>query len=397
MNMLATVIDKDQLDAARPQQFRYLHKEAAIDWNTVGRYALEAIPGAGLGVLFNRGVLGNKSLLSNATAGLLGGTASTGLVEALRSIDATNEEARKKNITKPMLSTYKARNAAKEYVEQKDREHQAQTGQRLSEPERLELLEKADAGIQQIAPIGATTAGIGIDGARLLHRYMQRKKGGPGALFLNRPEDMYTLQFPSSGPGTDTWKNRMDSYQASGLKAGSSKPTVSEYVDGLQLKLEKARNNLVNAKADAAKAVTQANIPLTAKQPASVRQALDKRVANTARLAESAQDVVSDLNKKMERWVGNTGAMTERAVANQYVEHSPIIPIDNVLRQAADPIPSPQRTKARWMRAGWVVPSVLAGMGIDITRALINRSKAEPQLKAIYDKSDNTPIPVYKD
>ena len=35
MNTLATVIDKEQLDAERPQQFRYLHKEAAVDWNTV--------------------------------------------------------------------------------------------------------------------------------------------------------------------------------------------------------------------------------------------------------------------------------------------------------------------------------------------------------------------------
>lgn len=183
MNTLATVIDKEQLDAERPQQFRYLHKEAAVDWNTVGRYALEALPGAGLGILLNRGILRNKSLGSNVLAAILGGTASTGIVEAIRSTDAQTAAAQRQDPLKYTVSNFRQRNAASQYVDQLNEEFKKENGRDMTESERAPLMHKALQDLRKMEAIPGTTLGTGVDLSRMLLRAVGKRSGGPGAFF----------------------------------------------------------------------------------------------------------------------------------------------------------------------------------------------------------------------
>ena len=392
MNTLSTVIDKDQADASRPQQFRYLRKDAAIDWNTVGRYALEALPGAGIGLLLNRGILKNKSLRSNAIAALLGGTASTGLVEALRSIDADNAAAQKSQ-PGSVVTSYKQQNAIKKYVEQKAAELKAQTGRDLTDLERAQLADQASDSLKQMAPISGTSAGASIDAGRALYRALQHKNGSPGVFFNENPETMYAKQFANTGDlsfKSDLWQQRVDAYNARNTSSLDPK-TVDEYIENLQ-QAERKYTDIASSRSRAADRLAR-KFAVDPKKQADLNFAEQLLRQSAAAEMTNANKIRPELNK----FLSARDLYTNRAVANQYVRYSPFAGINSILRKAADPVPSAARTAARVFRGAYVAPSLLAGAATDAARAWINRKKVDPQLKAIYDASDNTPPQVHND
>jgi hypothetical protein len=395
MNTLATIIDKEQLDAERPQQFRYLHKEAAVDWNTVGRYALEALPGAGLGILLNRGILRNKSLGSNALAAILGGTASTGLVEAIRSVDAKAAEAQKQDPLKYTVSNFRQRNAASQYVDQLNETFKQEHGRDMTENERALLMHRALEELRKMEAIPGTTLGAGVDLSRMLLRAVGKRFGGPGAFFLNDPETMYAQQFSGNADlkiGSDVWNQRMNAYRTSGLKSGGA-PTVSEYVNSLRNNLDEA--NKTSTLANAQRAIVAGTMQ-TAESPQQ-RKLLKQLDDTYRREARAADRIVSNTQNQVNRYSGAQDLLETQAVANRYVRHSPIPFVNNMLRRAAHPIPIKGRNAARLFRGLWIAPTTLAGIGLDAMRILVNRRKADPELKAVYDSSTNTPPAVYND
>lgn len=395
MNTLATIIDKEQLDAERPQQFRYLHKEAAVDWNTVGRYALEALPGAGLGILLNRGILRNKSLGSNALAAILGGTASTGLVEAIRSVDAKAAEAQKQDPLKYTVSNFRQRNAASQYVDQLNEAFKQEHGRDMTESERAPLMHRALEELRKMEAIPGTTLGAGVDLSRMLSRAVGKRSGGPGAFFLNEPETMYAQQFSGNNDlkiGSDVWNQRMEAYRTSGLTSGGA-PTVREYVKSLRSTLDDA--NKTRTEANMARAIAAGTMQ-NAESPQ--QRKLLKQLDDTCRReARAADRIASYTQNRINQYSGSQDLYETRAVANRYVRHSPIPVVNNILRRAAHPIPTKGRTAARLFRGLWVAPTTLAGIGLDALSTLVNRRKADPELKAVYDSSTNTPPAVYND
>lgn len=395
MNTLATIVDKEQLDAERPQQFRYLHKEAAVDWNTVGRYALEALPGAGLGILLNRGILRNKSLGSNVLAAILGGTASTGLVEAIRSVDAKAAEAQKQDPLKYTVSNFRQRNAASQYVDQLNEEFKKENGRDMTESERAPLMHKALQELRKMEAIPGTTLGAGVDLSRMLSRAVLKRFGGPGAFFLNDPETMYAQQFSGNNDlkiGSDVWNQRMNAYRTSGLTSGGA-PTVREYVNSLRNNLDEA--NKTSTLANAQRAIIAGTVQ-NAKSPQ--QRKLLKQLDDMYKLeARAADRIASNTQNQVNRYSGAQDLLETQAVANRYVRHSPIPFVNNMLRRAAHPIPIKGRDAARLFRGFWVAPTTLAGIGLDALSTLVNRRKANPELKAVYDSSTNTPPAVYND
>lgn len=395
MNTLATVIDKEQLDAERPQQFRYLHKEAAVDWNTVGRYALEALPGAGLGILLNRGILRNKSLGSNVLAAILGGTASTGIVEAIRSTDAQTAAAQRQDPLKYTVSNFRQRNAASQYVDQLNEEFKKENGRDMTESERAPLMHKALQDLRKMEAIPGTTLGTGVDLSRMLLRAVGKRSGGPGAFFLNDPETMYAQQFSGNNDlkiGSDVWNQRMNAYRTSGLMSGGA-PTVREYVKSLQSNLNAA--NKTSTLANAQRAIIAGTMQ-NAESPQQ-RKLLKQLDDTYRREARAADRIASYTQNRINQYSGSQDLYETRAVANQYARYSPIPVVNNILRRAAHPIPTKGRTAARLFRGLWVAPTTLAGIGLDALSTLVNRRKADPELKAVYDSSTNTPPAVYND
>lgn len=395
MNTLATIIDKEQLDAERPQQFRYLHKEAAVDWNTVGRYALEALPGAGLGILLNRGILRNKSLGSNALAAILGGTASTGLVEAIRSVDAKAAEAQKQDPLKYTVSNFRQRNAASQYVDQLNEAFKQEHGRDMTESERAPLMHRALEELRKMEAIPGTTIGAGVDLSRMATRAVMKRFGGPGAFFLNEPETMYAHQFSGNNDlkiGSDVWNQRMEAYRTSGLTSGGA-PTVREYVKSLRSTLDDA--NKTRTEANMARAIAAGTMQ-NAESPQQ-RKWLKQLDDTYRREARAADRIAAHTQNRLNHYSGSQDLLETQAVANRYVRHSPIPVVNNILRRAAHPIPTKGRTAARLFRGLWVAPTTLAGIGLDALSTLVNRRKADPELKAVYDSSTNTPPAVYND